>query len=56
MTYKLMISTNNDTQNYPFCTLQLMVETFEHSTNELTHQNSLTVLKVINSTNKKTLF
>ena len=29
---KLMYIPNNDTQNYIFCILQLVVETFEHST------------------------
>ena len=35
MADKLMY--NNNTQNYPFCRLQLVVETFEHLT-KLTNQ------------------
>ena len=48
---KLMYIPSNDTQNYPFCRLQLVVETF----NEPTNQNSIKVPKVIKLTNKKTL-
>ena len=29
---KFMYIPNDDTQNYPFCRLQIVVETFEHST------------------------
>ena len=29
---KLIYISNDDTQNYPFCRLQSVVETFEHST------------------------
>ena len=32
MADKLMDIPNDDTQNYPICRLQLVVETFEHST------------------------
>ena len=32
MTDKLMHISNNDTQNYPFCRLQLMIVTLWHST------------------------
>ena len=32
MTDKLMHIPNDDTQNYPFCRLKSVVETFEHST------------------------
>ena len=31
MADKLMYIPNDDTQNYPFCSLQLVAETFEHS-------------------------
>ena len=31
MTDKLMYIPNDYTQNYPFCKLQLVVETFKHS-------------------------
>ena len=29
-----MYTSNDDTQNYPVCRLQLVVETFGHSTNQ----------------------
>ena len=32
MADKLMYIPNDDTQNYPFCNLQLVVETFGHLT------------------------
>ena len=32
MADKLMHIPDNDTQNYPFCRLKLVDETFEHST------------------------
>ena len=32
MAYIFMYTPNDDTQNYPFCRLQLEVETFEIST------------------------
>ena len=32
MAYKLMYIPNDDTQNYPFCRLKLVVEMFEHPT------------------------
>ena len=38
MTDELMSSPNDYTQNYPFCILKLLVETFLHSTN-LTDQS-----------------
>jgi len=31
MAYKLMHIPNDDTQNYSFCRLNFVVETFEHS-------------------------
>ena len=31
MADKLMYIPTDDTQNYPFCRLELVVETFEHS-------------------------
>ena len=55
---KLMHIPNDDTQNYPVCRLQLVVETFEHSTywtNQPINQNSMKVLKVVKPTNKKML-
>ena len=41
---------NDDTQNYPFFRLKLVVETFGHSLNELTNQN---LIKVVDPTDKK---
>ena len=41
----------DSTQNYMFYKLQLVVETFGHSTNELTNQNSIKVPKVVKPTN-----
>ena len=56
MADKLMyIPHKDDTQNYPFCTLQLMVQTFGHSAYEQTNENSLRVPKVIKPMYKKTL-
>ena len=49
-----MFISNNDTQNYPFHRLQLVVETLGHSTNEPNNQNSIKVPKVVRLTNKKT--
>ena len=55
MADKLMCTSNDDTQNYPFCRLQLVVKTFGHSTydNEPTNQNSIP--KVVKPTKKKML-
>ena len=50
MAFKLMYIPNDYTQNYPFCRLQLVVET---QINELTNQNSIKVPKVVKTTNKK---
>ena len=47
MVYKLMYIPNDDTQNYPFCILQL-VETNQSKLNKVT--------KVVRPTNKNTLF
>ena len=48
--------TIDNTQNYPFYRLQLVVETFGQSTkNEPTNQNSIKVSKVVKPTNKKTI-
>ena len=44
----------DDTQNYPFCKLQLVVETF-WTLNKSTNQNSVKVPKDVKSRNKKTL-
>ncbi len=37
----LMCITNDDTQNYPFCRIQLVVETLNTELNEPTNQNSI---------------
>ena len=50
---KLMYITNDETQNYPSCELQLMADT-QH--NWPTNQNSIRVPKVVKPVNKKTLF
>ena len=51
MTNKYMYITNDGTQNYHFCRLKLVVETFEHSTN----LNILKVPKVVKPMNEKML-
>ena len=45
---------NNDAQNYLCCRLQLVFETFGHSTYKQTNQNSIRVPKDVKSTDKKT--
>ncbi len=50
-----MHNKDNDTQNYLFCRLKLVVETFNRQMNEPTNQNSIKVPKVVKQTNKKTL-
>ena len=52
MANKLMYIPNDDTQNYPFYRLQLVVDT---KLNEQTYQNSIKVPKVVVTTNKKTI-
>ena len=51
MADKLIYIPNDDTQNYHFYRLRLVVETF----NEPTNQNSWKIPKVVNPTNKKML-
>ena len=53
MADKLMYIPKDDTTNYPFCILQVVVETF--GLNEPTNQNSIKVPKVVKATNKRTL-
>ena len=53
MADKLKCISNEDTQNYLFCRLQKVVETFRHSTNEPTNQNLIKVPKVVEPTKKK---
>ena len=43
------------TENYPFCRLQLVVETLGHSTYWSNQSNLIKVPKVIEPMNKKTL-
>ena len=50
MTDNKMYIPNNNTQNYSFCSVKLVVETFEHPTLKFTK-----VPKVDKVTNKKTL-
>ncbi len=54
MTDKLMYIPNDDTQNYPFSRLQLLVQTFGHSTKcvQMYFNKSY---KDVELTNKKTL-
>ena len=40
-----MYISNNETQNYPFCRLKLVVVPFEHSINKPTNQYSVKVPK-----------
>ena len=56
MADKLMLISNDDTQNYTFCWLQLVVKKFGHSTySETSYLNGMKVSKVVKQTNKKTL-
>ena len=52
MANKFMYIQNDDTQNYPFCRLQLVVDT---QLIEPTNQNSIRIPKVVEPTNKKTI-
>ena len=49
----LMYIPKDDTQNYPFCRLKLMVETYEHSTLCIKQSKFTQVSKNIKPTNKK---
>ena len=54
MVDKLIYIPNDDTQNYPFCRLKLLVETFKHSSLR-TNQSKFTKIPPANNpTNKKT--
>ena len=44
---------NNDTQNYPFCRLQLVVENLNTQLIEPTNQHSIKVLEVVKPTNTR---
>ena len=52
MANKFMYIPNVNSQNYPFCRLQSVVET---KLNKPTNQNSLKVLKVVKPTNENKL-
>ena len=47
MTDKLINIPNNNTLNNPLCKIQLVVEMFGSSTNELTNHNLIKVPKVV---------
>ena len=53
MADKLTYIPNDDTQNYPFCGLQLVVETLNTQLNEPNNQSSVKVPKIVKLTNKK---
>ena len=55
MTDRLMYIPNEDTQNCPFWRLQLVVETFGHSTKWANQSKLIEVPKVVKPTNKKIL-
>ena len=47
---------NNDSQNYPFYSLQLVVEMFDLQLKEPTNQKSKKVSKVVEPADKKTSY
>ena len=53
MTKKLMYIPNDDSQNCPFCRLQLVVETLDTKLNKLTNHNSLKPLKLLSQRIRK---
>ena len=55
MVEKLIYFPNDNTQNYPFYRLQLVVKGLETHLNEATNQNSIFVPNVLKPTNKKLL-
>ena len=56
MAGKMMYIPNDDTQNYPSCRLQLVVENLDIQLNDPTNQNSILVPIIIKQTNKKTFY
>ena len=46
---------NDDSQNYTFCRLQLVVDRLETQLNESTNQSSIKVPKIVKTTTIKTL-
>ena len=55
MDVKLMCIPNDDTQNYPFCRVELVVETFGWTLNLINQPIEIQVPKCFKLTNKKTL-
>ena len=55
MADKLIYIPNDDTQNYPFCTLKLAVDKFGHSTKQTNKSYSIKVPNVVKLKNEKTL-
>ena len=57
MADKLKYNPNNDTQNYPFCRLQLVDQAFGHSIKSsiATYQNSIKVPKVVKPKDREML-
>ena len=55
MSDKLMYIPNGDTQIYPFFRLEIVIETFEHSTSWTNQLKLNKVPVVVKLTNKKTL-
>ena len=53
MADKSMYLPNDDTQNYPFCRLELVIETLETQLNESTNHNSLKSPKVLSQRIRK---
>ena len=51
---KLMYIPNEETQNYQFCRLKLVIKMFGHST-KWTNKKLIKVSKIVKSTNNKTL-
>ena len=55
MADKFMYIPDNDTQNYSFCRLKFVFETFKHSTECINQPKVTKVPKVVKPINKKTL-
>ena len=53
MVVKFMYIPHNDTQNHPFCKLQIVVECLNTKFNEPTNQNSFKVPKVVTNNEQK---
>ena len=55
MTDKFNYIPNDDAQHYPFCRLQLMLETFEHSI-LLTNQSNFKIVPIVVEPTNKEMF